>query len=63
VNYNNPGIGWTVPDRARVTGVALGGRDRDTLYAFCSSKIWARKIQQHALGAWSPWARVTPNKL
>ncbi len=53
----------TVPDRARVTGVALGGRDRDTLYAFCGNRIWSRKVQQHALGAWSPWAKVTPNKL
>lgn len=51
----------TVPDRARVTGVALGGRDRDTLYAFCGSKIWKRKVQHHAMGAWSPWAKVTPN--
>lgn len=53
----------TVPDRVRVTGVAIGGRQMDTLYAFCMNKIWKRKIQQHALGAWSPWTRVTPNKL
>lgn len=53
----------TVPDRGRVTGVAIGGKDKDTLYAFCMTKIWKRKIQQHALGAWSPWTKVVPNKL
>lgn len=53
----------TVPDRSRVTGVAIGGKDKDTLYAFCGNKIWKRKIQQHALGAWSPWTKVVPNKL
>ncbi|GEP44817.1 RICIN domain-containing protein [Brevifollis gellanilyticus] len=53
----------TVPDRGRVTGVAIGGKDKDTLYAFCGNKIWKRKIQQHAMGAWSPWTKVVPNKL
>ncbi|MEZ5385461.1 MAG: RICIN domain-containing protein [Prosthecobacter sp.] len=53
----------TVPDRGRVTGVAIGGKDKDTLYALCQNKIWKRKIQQHALGAWSLWTKVTPNKL
>lgn len=53
----------TVPDRGRVTAVAIGGKDKDTLYAFCGNKIWKRKIQQHALGAWSPWTKVVPNKL
>ena len=52
-----------VPDRARVTGVALGGKDKDTLYAFCGNQIWKRKVQHHALGAWSPWTKVIPNKL
>jgi gluconolactonase len=51
------------PRRGRVTGVAIGGKDKDTLYAFCGNKIWKRKIQQHALGAWSPWTKVVPNKL
>jgi enterochelin esterase-like enzyme/sugar lactone lactonase YvrE len=53
----------TVPDRARVTGVALGGKDKDTLYAFCGNKIWKRKVQHHVMGAWSPWTKVMPNKL
>lgn len=53
----------TVPDRGRVTGVAIGGKDKDTLYAFCQNKIWKRKIQQHALGAWSPWTKVMPTQL
>lgn len=52
-----------VPDRSRVIGVALGGRDKDVLFAFCGNKIWQRKIQQHALGAFSPWTKVAPNKL
>jgi len=52
-----------VPDRTRVTGVALGGRDMDVLYAFCGNKIWMRKVQQHAMGAFSPWTKVNANKL
>ena len=52
-----------VPDGSRVTGVAIGGADGDRLYALCGTKIWHRKIQQHAMGAWSPWTKVTPNKL
>jgi len=54
---------FTVPGRARVTGVALGGKDKDMLYAFCGNKIWKRKVQHHTMGAWSPWTKVTPNKL
>ncbi len=53
----------TVPDRGRVTGVAIGGKDKDTLYAFCMNKVWKRKIQQHAMGAFTPWTKVVPNKL
>ena len=52
-----------VPDRSRVTGVAIGGRDKDTLFAFCGNKIWKRKIQQHAMGAFTPWTKVTGTKL
>ncbi|MEK6261261.1 MAG: RICIN domain-containing protein [Planctomycetota bacterium] len=52
-----------VPDRSRVTGVAISGPEKDTLFAFCMNKIWKRKILQHALGAFSPWTKVTPNKL
>ena len=52
-----------VPDRSRVTGVAIGGADKDILYALCMNKIWKRKIQQHATGAFSPWTKVVPNKL
>ena len=40
-----------VPGNGRVTGVAIGGKDMDTLFAFCGNKIWKRKIQQHAMGA------------
>ena len=52
-----------VPDRSRVTGVAIGGPEQDTLFALCMNKIWKRKIQQHAIGAVSPWTKVAPNKL
>ena len=52
-----------VPDRSRVTGVAIGGPQNDTLFAFCMSTIWKRKIQQHGMGAFSPWTKLTPNKL
>jgi gluconolactonase len=52
-----------VPERSRVTGVAIGGSDKDTLFAFCMDRIWKRKILQHAMGSWSEWAKVTPNRL
>ena len=52
-----------VPDRRCVIGVVLGGKDKDALCASCMPKIWKRKIQQHALGAWSPWTKVVPSKL
>ncbi len=51
------------PDRARVIGVALGGKEKDTLFAFCGNKIWKRKVQQHAISVFTPWTKVTPNKL
>jgi sugar lactone lactonase YvrE len=47
-----------MPDRSRVIGVCLGGRDLDTLFAFCGAKIWKRKVKLHALGAFTPWTRV-----
>ncbi len=52
-----------VPDRSRVTGVCLGGAEKDTLFAFCGNKIWKRKVQHHAMGAWSPWTKVNGTKL
>ncbi|MFO1044038.1 MAG: RICIN domain-containing protein [Planctomycetaceae bacterium] len=52
-----------VPDGSRVTGVAIGGPDKDILYAFCMNKIWKRKIRHHGIGAFTPWAKVTPNSL
>jgi enterochelin esterase-like enzyme/sugar lactone lactonase YvrE len=42
------------PDRARVTGVCLGGPDLTTLFAFTPDKIWKRKVKVHAVGAFSP---------
>jgi len=52
-----------VPDGSRVMAVCLGGKDLDTLYAFSANKIWKRKVKVHAMGAWSPWVKVTPTKL
>ena len=46
-----------MPDRSRVIGVCLGGRDLDTLFAFCGDKIWKRKVKVHAMGAFTPWTR------
>ncbi len=52
-----------VPDRARVTGVCLGGKDMDTLFAFCGNKIWKRKVKVHAMGSFTPWTKVNGTKL
>ena len=52
-----------MPDRSAVTGVCLGGRDFDTLFAFCGDKIWKRKVKTHAVGAFSPWTKVSGTKL
>lgn len=52
-----------VPDGSRVTGVCLGGKDGDMLFAFCGNRIWKRKIQQHAMGAFTPWTKVNGTKL
>ena len=52
-----------MPDRSAVVGVCLGGRDFDTLFAFCGDKIWKRKVKTHAIGAFSPWTRVSGTKL
>lgn len=52
-----------MPDRSRVMGVCLGGRDSDTLFAFCKDKVWKRKVKVHALGAFTPWTKVNGAKL
>ena len=49
--------------RADRTGVALGGADKDTLFAFCGNKIWKRKVQHHGAGAFTPWTKVGGTKL
>ncbi|MCW3097882.1 MAG: gluconolactonase [Chthonomonadaceae bacterium] len=51
-----------MPDRSRVIGVCLGGRNLDTLYAFSGDKIWKRTVKVHAIGAFTPWtaAHGTP---
>jgi len=52
-----------MPDRSRVTGVCLGGRDLNTLFTFCGDKIWQRKVKTHAMGAFTPWTKVNGTKL
>jgi hypothetical protein len=52
-----------MPDHSRVIGVCLGGRDQDTLFAFCGDKIWKRKVKTHAMGVFTPWTKVTGTKL
>jgi len=47
-----------LPDRGRVTGLCLGGRDLDTLFAFSGDRIWKRKVKVHAIGAFSPFTPV-----
>ncbi len=52
-----------MPDGSRVTGVCLGGKDGDTLFAFCGQKIWKRKVQHHGMGVFTPWRKVDGTKL
>lgn len=52
-----------LPDRGRALGVCLGGREMDTLFAFGPDKIWRRKVQVHACGAFTPWTKVSGGKL
>jgi len=52
-----------LPDRSRPLGVCLGGPKQDTLFAFCRDKIWKRKVQIHAMGAFTPWTKVSGGKL
>jgi len=52
-----------MPDHSRVTGVCLGGPDLETLFAFCGSKIWKRKVKVHATGAFSPWTKMNGTKV
>jgi enterochelin esterase-like enzyme/sugar lactone lactonase YvrE len=52
-----------MPDRSRVIGVCLGGKDMDTLFAFCGNKVWKRKVKVHAMGAFTPWTKVNGTKL
>jgi gluconolactonase len=52
-----------MPDQSRVVGVCLGGRDMDTLFAFCGDKIWKRKVKLHGVGAFTPWTPATHSSL
>jgi enterochelin esterase-like enzyme/sugar lactone lactonase YvrE len=52
-----------LPDHSRVVGVCLGGREMDTLYAFCGDSIWKRKVKIHGMGAFTPWTKVNGTPL
>ncbi len=52
-----------MPDRSRVIGVCLGGKEMDTLFAFSGDKVWKRKVKVHAMGAFTPWTKVVGTKL
>jgi len=52
-----------MPDRSRVIGVALGGPDKNTLFAFCGDKVWKRVVKIHANGAFSPAVPVKGSPL
>ena len=52
-----------LPDRSRVTGICLGGRDLDTLFAFSGGGIWKRKVRVHGVGAFTPRTPVQGSKL
>jgi gluconolactonase len=52
-----------LPDRCRVLGVCLGGREFDTLFAFSANKIWKRKVKLHGIGAFTPWTAVSASRL
>lgn len=52
-----------LPDRSRPMGVCLGGANKDTLFAFCGSKIWKRTVKIHAMGAFSPCTKAMHNPL
>ena len=52
-----------LPGRSRPVSVCLGGKDGDTLFAFAGNKIWKRKVQVHACGAFTPFTAVKPTHL
>jgi sugar lactone lactonase YvrE len=51
-----------LPDRSRVVGLCLGGKEMDTLFAFTAGSIWTRRVKVHGMGAFTPWTavRATP---
>ncbi len=52
-----------LPKGERVTGICFGGADLNTLFAFSGDKIYKRKIKNHALGAFTPWIKMTQGSL
>lgn len=47
----------------RVTGICFGGKDFDTLFAFCGNTIYKRKVKNHGIGAFLPWMPMKPGQL
>jgi gluconolactonase len=52
-----------LPGHARAVGICFGGRDMDTLFAFCGDGIWKRKVKVHGVGAFTPRTPVHGSKL
>ena len=50
-------------DKAHGPGSVWLIKDGDTLFAFCGNRIWKRKIQHHAMRAFTPWVKVNGTKL
>jgi sugar lactone lactonase YvrE/enterochelin esterase-like enzyme len=52
-----------LPGNSRPIGICFGGRDLETLFAFCGDQIWKRKLKVHGLGAFTPRTPVRGSKL
>ena len=48
-----------LPNKDVVTGICIGGTDFNILFAFCRDKIYRRRIKNHAVGAFTPWMKMT----
>ena len=62
VEYGPTQVILPVPG-GKVNGICFGGPDMDTLFAFCGDKIYKRKVKTHALGAFTPFTKMTPGQL
>jgi gluconolactonase len=47
----------------RITAMCLGGKDKNILFAFCGDKIYQRKLNAHAVDAFTPHMSMPAGKL